>query len=63
MQTVSPSFCTAIDPVGDPVVPDVTVAEIGTALSLPNAAVDEATDKLVEVVAGKTGEGLSRMRR
>ena len=57
VQTVLPPFCTAIDPVGDPEVPDVTVAEMPTALSLPNAAADDDTDKVVELVAGKTERG------
>ena len=57
VQAVVPSFCTAIDPVGDPEVPEVTVAEIRTALSLPNAAVGDDTDKVVELVAGKTERG------
>ena len=54
MQAVLPLLSTAIDPVGDPEVPDVTVAEMRTELSLPNAAVDDETDKVVELVAGNT---------
>ena len=57
VQAVLPSFCTAMDPVGDPEVPDATVAEIPTAPSLPNAAVGDDTDKVVELVAGKTERG------
>jgi hypothetical protein len=53
-QTKLPPFCTVIDPVGDPDVPDVTLAEMRTELSFPNAAVDDDTDKVVELVAGKT---------
>jgi hypothetical protein len=35
VQTVSPPFCTVTDPVGEPVVPDVTVAEMVAEPSLP----------------------------
>jgi hypothetical protein len=43
--------------VGDPEVPDVTVAEMRTVLSLPNAAVGDDTDKVVELVAANTESG------
>jgi hypothetical protein len=43
--------------VGDPEVPEVTVAEKRTALSLPKAAVGDDTARLVELVAGKTERG------
>ena len=57
VQAVLPPFCTAIDPVGDPEVPDVTVAEMRRALSFPNAAEGDDTDKVVELVAGNTERG------
>ena len=57
VQAVLPLFCTAIDPVGDPEVPDMTVAEMPTALSSPNGAEDDDTDRVVDVVAGKTERG------
>jgi hypothetical protein len=56
-QTVVPPFFTATDPVGDPVVPDATVAEMSAELSSPKAAEDGDTLKVVELVAGKTERG------
>ena len=57
MQSVIPALCTATDPVGDPVVPDVTFAEITTELSLPYAAEDCDSLKL-ELDAGNTERGI-----
>jgi len=52
VQTVVPPLRTGTDPVGDPVVPDVTVAEMSKELSSPNATEDGDTLKVVELVAG-----------
>jgi hypothetical protein len=56
-QIVVAPFVTATDPVGDPVVPDVTVTEMSTELSSPNATEDGDTLKVVELEAGNTDRG------
>jgi hypothetical protein len=57
VQTVLPPFCTVTDPDGDPVVPDVTVAEILMDPSLPYAAEEGDIVSVVELVVGKTASG------
>jgi hypothetical protein len=54
VHTVVPPFCTTIDPVGAPVVPAVTVAEIDTALSSVDDDEEGVTLSEVVVVAGNT---------
>jgi len=57
VQIVLPPLLTVTEPVGDPVVPDATVAEMSTELSSPNAVEDGDTLRVVELAAGKTDRG------
>ena len=52
VQTAVPPFCTVTDPLGEPVVPEVTVAEIATEPSSPYEAEEGETVSEVELVAG-----------
>ena len=52
VQIVVPPFWTATNPVGEPVVPDVTVAEITTEPSSPYEVDEGETVSEVELVAG-----------
>ena len=52
VQTVLPPFCTVTEPLGEPVVPEVTVAEMMTEPSSPYEVEDGETVSEVELVAG-----------
>ena len=58
VQSVAPPFCTVTDPVGAPVVPEVTVAEITTEPSSPYEVDEGAMVSETELVAGKTESGV-----
>ena len=52
VQTVAPPFCTVTEPLGEPVVPEVTVAEMVTDLSSPYEVDEGETVSEVELVVG-----------
>ena len=52
VQTVLPPFCTVTEPVGEPVVPEVTEAEMMTDPSSPYEVDEGATVSEAELVAG-----------
>jgi hypothetical protein len=54
VQTTIPPFCTTIEPVGAPVVPDVTVAVRDTEFSSSDGDEEGVTLSVVVVVAGNT---------
>ena len=57
VQMVLTPSCTVTDPVGEPVVPEVTVAEMATAPSSPYEVDEGDTVSETELVAGKTESG------
>ena len=58
VQRVSPPSCTVTEPVGEPVVPEVTVDEMTTEPSSPYEVDEGDTDSETVVPAGYTDSGV-----